>query len=229
MKSIRRLRSKKNKTKNRKRRGGASSLFKILNNGKFNKVKEMVIDLLDGVGLIVTPRLRNSIDRNLNFLLEPEEEENKQKEANIKRDQFISEFGLLYSNRFNYTIDRIKELLLKILFNYRIIYFKPVESPDINNMFPNIKIINKFCYIIESIGKINNVQMRNFENRNIISTMLSQEFLHDYANFENSLQHKQITQNDFEKEFLNIMKEHKYASKFMLDDKTIDNIISMID
>jgi hypothetical protein len=229
MKSIRQLSSKKNKTKNRKRRGGASSLFKILNNGKFNKVKEMVIDLLDGVGLIVTPRLRNSIDRNLNFLLEPEEEENKQKEANIKRDQFISEFGLLYSNRFNYTIDRIKELLLKILFNYRIIYFKPVESPDINNMFPNIKIINKFCYIIASIGKINNVQMRNFENRNIISTMLSQEFLHDYENFENSLQHRQITQNEFEKEFLNIMKEHKYASKFMLDDKTIDNIISMID
>jgi hypothetical protein len=121
MKSFRRVRSKKNKTKNRKRRGGAATnefrLFKIVNNsGKLDldKTKQFVFKFLGELNLNVKEQLISNINRKLDFLLQPLEE-NNQKNAINKRDHFISEFGLLYSNRSNYIVNRQKELLLKIL------------------------------------------------------------------------------------------------------------------
>ena len=201
MKSFRRVHLKKNKTKNRKRRGGAAAIEELSNieivefiSGSFKK-SGIVLNKIQRAGLLSNIARMSSSVKNFHSNLLQNNLFNKQKKENI----FIKEFKELYDEQHLYSDNKFTDLLMDLLSKHDLI----------NTIFPNLRLLKDIWYKFHEI----------FEDRHLIPSKdllllnLPQNFLDEYADI--TKKNKDLTVQN--KKFLGLIDKYNLYDIFNID------------
>ena len=201
MKSFRRVHLKKNKTKNRKRMGGAAAIEELSNieivefiSGSFKK-SGIVLNKIQRAGLLSNIARMSSSVKNFHSNLLQNNLFNKQKKENI----FIKEFKELYDEQHLYSDNKFTDLLMDLLSKHDLI----------NTIFPNLRLLKDIWYKFHEI----------FEDRHLIPSKdllllnLPQNFLDEYADI--TKKNKDLTVQN--KKFLGLIDKYNLYDIFNID------------